>query len=111
MLKILFSPSENKNFGGQKCKNNLFGSNSARDDILNEYDNIIRGGNEEQIKDLFGFKKFSDSSPYIDDFLNSLHCISITAPHRVPLTSLPSTPTKTERPPTQRRRPIVSIWK
>jgi cytoplasmic iron level regulating protein YaaA (DUF328/UPF0246 family) len=72
MLKILFSPSENKNFGGQKCKNNLFGSNSARDDILNEYDNIIRGGNEEQIKDLFGFKKFSDSIPYIDDFLNSL---------------------------------------
>ena len=37
MLKILFSPSEGKNPGGDLIAKELLGSNSARSDILNEY--------------------------------------------------------------------------
>lgn len=71
MLKILFSPSENKKFGGTQIKKELFGSNSAREVILNEYNKILCGGDEEQIKELFGFKKFSDCQPYISDIFKS----------------------------------------
>lgn len=71
MLKILFSPSENKKSGGKEIKKELFGSNSAREDILNEYNNILKTGDENSIKELFGFKKFSDCLPYINDIFNS----------------------------------------
>lgn len=71
MLKILFSPAENKKNGGKEREKELFGSNSARDGILGEYDNIIKSRDENTIKELFGFKKFSDCEPYINDIFNS----------------------------------------
>lgn len=71
MLKILFSPSENKKSGGKETKKELLGSNSAREDILNAYNNILKKRDEESIKELFGFKKFSDCLPYISDIFDS----------------------------------------
>ena len=71
MLKILFSPSEGKNSGGDEKKRELLGSNNARNEILNEYNKIVLSDNEEAIKNLFGFKKFSDCKPYINDINNS----------------------------------------
>ena len=58
MLKILFSPSEGKNSGGDKTKKELLGSNDAREDILNEYNKIVTSRDESKIQELFGFKKF-----------------------------------------------------
>ena len=71
MLKILFSPSEGKNSGGNETKKDLLGAINARDEILNEYNKIVLSGDEESIKNLFGFKKFSDCEPYINDVNNS----------------------------------------
>ncbi len=71
MLKILFSPAESKKTGGKESKKELLGSNSAREEILNEYNKIVNSGEEEIIKELFGFKKFSDCKPYICDIFNS----------------------------------------
>ncbi|MCD6173790.1 MAG: YaaA family protein [Sulfurimonas sp.] len=71
MLKILFSPSEGKNSGGDEKKRALLGLNDARNEILNEYNKIVLSDNEETIKNLFGFKKFSDCKPYINDINNS----------------------------------------
>lgn len=71
MLKILFSPSENKKNGGRETKKELFGSNDAREGILSEYNNILKNRDEENIKELFGFKKFSDCLPYINDVFDS----------------------------------------
>ncbi len=71
MLKILFSPSEGKNSGGVEEEKGLLGSNEARQKILNEYNNIIKSNDEEKIKKLFGFKKFSDCTPYINDIFDS----------------------------------------
>ncbi len=71
MLKILFSPAESKKNGGNEEKKELFGSNSAREGILSEYNNIVSNRSEESIKELFGFKKFSDCKPYINDIFSS----------------------------------------
>jgi cytoplasmic iron level regulating protein YaaA (DUF328/UPF0246 family) len=71
MLKILFSPSEGKNIGGNEKKRELFGALEAREEILNKYNSIILSGNKEDIKNLFGFKKFSECEPYICDIFNS----------------------------------------
>ncbi len=71
MLKILFSPSEGKNIGGEEDAKELLGSNKARIEILSEYNNIIKSADEDEIKKLFGFKKFSDCTPYINDIFNS----------------------------------------
>ena len=71
MLKVLFSPAEGKNSGGSQLSNELLGSTKARDDILNEYNEIIKRGDEEEIKNLFGIKKFSDCEPYINDVFDS----------------------------------------
>lgn len=71
MLKILFSPAEGKKIGGSESRKELFGSNSARDGILNEYNAIVNSGDEDTVKELFGFKKFSDCEPYICNIFNS----------------------------------------
>ena len=71
MLKILFSPAEGKKSGGDELSNELLGSNSARDTILNAYNNIIKDANEESIKKLFGFKKFSECEAYINELFTS----------------------------------------
>ena len=71
MLKILFSPSEGKNPGGDLSAKELLGSNSARSDILNEYNDIITRADEDEITQLFGIKKFSDCQPYMQDIFSS----------------------------------------
>jgi cytoplasmic iron level regulating protein YaaA (DUF328/UPF0246 family) len=71
MLKILFSPSEGKNIGGNEKKRELFGALEAREEILNKYNSIVLSGDEDEIKKLFGFKKFSECEPYICDIFNS----------------------------------------
>ncbi len=71
MLKILFSPSEGKNSGGDEAKKELLGSNDAREDILNEYNKIVTSKEKSKIQELFGFKKLSDCEPYINDVFNS----------------------------------------
>lgn len=71
MLKILFSPSEGKNSGGEASKNDLLGATNARDEILSAYNKIVLSNDEERIKNLFGIKKFSDCQAYINDVTNS----------------------------------------
>ncbi len=71
MLKILFSPSEGKNSGGDLVQKELLGSNSARADILNEYNKIVVRADEDEITQLFGIKKFSDCKPYMQDVFSS----------------------------------------
>lgn len=71
MLKILFSPAEGKNSGGDAQRKELFGATNARDEILQEYNKIILSNNEEMIKELFGIKKFSDCKVYMNDVFNS----------------------------------------
>jgi cytoplasmic iron level regulating protein YaaA (DUF328/UPF0246 family) len=71
MLKILFSPSEGKNSGGDETKKELLGSNKAREEIFSEYKKIVLSQDEELIKSLFGFKKFSDCLAYICDIDDS----------------------------------------
>ena len=71
MLKILFSPSEGKNSGGSKIKQDLLGANNARDEILDAYNAIALSKDEEQIKKLFGIKKFTDCQSYINDVYNT----------------------------------------
>ena len=71
MLKILFSPSEGKNSGGNLEARALFGAIHARDEILQTYNNIILSKDEEAIKKLFGFKKFTECAPYMVDLFHS----------------------------------------
>ena len=71
MLKILFSPSEGKNPGGDLTAKELLGSNSARKEILTEYNGIVTRADEDEITKLFGIKKFSDCQPYIQDIFSS----------------------------------------
>lgn len=77
MLKILFSPSEGKNSGGNEEKKDLLGAINARDEILDAYNEIVLSKDEEQIKNLFGIKKFSDCEHYINDVRSSslMHAI------------------------------------
>jgi len=75
MLKILFSPSEGKNSGGDEIKKEILCSLDTRESILNKYNEIVNSGDEELVKKLFGFKKWSDCEAYICDiFSSSLMC-------------------------------------
>jgi len=71
MLKILFSPSEGKRSGGNATPKDIFGALNARDEILKAYNDIVLSPNEENIKRLFGFKKFSECQPYICNVFDS----------------------------------------
>ena len=71
MLKILFSPSEGKISGGVEKQKELFGALDARNDVLHAYREIVLSKDEEAIKKLFGFKKFSECLPYIVDIFHS----------------------------------------
>lgn len=77
MLKILFSPAEGKKSGGSLHVEELLGSNEARQGILNAYNDIIKTGDEEKIKALFGFKKFDDCKPYICDLFDTSYMYAI----------------------------------
>ncbi len=67
MLRILFSPSEGKNTGGSQQELRLLGGVEARKNILDRYNKIVLGEDQESIQKLFGFKKFSECAPYIAD--------------------------------------------
>jgi len=71
MLKILFSPSEGKQSGGDIQVQNLLGACNARDEVLKSYNEIINTKDEENIKKLFGFKKFTECEPYIVNIFDS----------------------------------------
>jgi len=71
MLKILFSPSEGKKSGGNETAKELLGSNSARSEIFDAYNQIIQIKDEESIKSLFGFKKYSECEPYINSLFDT----------------------------------------
>jgi len=71
MLKILFSPSEGKNSGGDAKQNELFGALSARESILQTYNDIVLSKDEALIKNLFGMKKFSACEPFLHDIYHS----------------------------------------
>ncbi len=72
MLYTLFSPSEGKIIGGTLSDNNaiLFGY-APRTDILNAYNTIINSGDMAALKALFGIKKESDITPYIEDLFTA----------------------------------------
>ena len=71
MLKILFSPSESKKSGGNIAAQDMLGATNARDEILKIYNDIVNAKDEEKIKNLFGFKKFSECESYIVDIFHS----------------------------------------
>ena len=77
MLKILFSPSEGKRSGGNEGPRNLLGAIKARKEILQTYNTIVNSKDEESIKSLFGFKKFSDCEPYVVDIFYSPLMVAI----------------------------------
>jgi len=71
MLKILFSPSEGKNRGGNQAQQELFGALEARHEILMQYNSIVNSNDEQAIQKLFGIKKFQDCEPYICDIFHA----------------------------------------
>jgi cytoplasmic iron level regulating protein YaaA (DUF328/UPF0246 family) len=71
MLKILFSPSEGKNSGGDAIKKELLGASNAREEILTTYNSIALSDDETEIKSLFGIKKWSECVTYINDVFDS----------------------------------------
>ena len=72
MLYTLFSPSEGKLTGGDITTDSdiLFGY-SPREEILKSYNTIVTSGDMEAIKALFGIKKESDITPYIEDLFSA----------------------------------------
>ena len=65
MLKILFSPSEAKNSGGEPDKSDIFYSNISRAEMLQAYDKIIKSDDMDQISSLFGIKDPKKCQPYL----------------------------------------------
>lgn len=72
MLYTLFSPSEGKLTGGTISESNsiLFGY-EPRTTILETYNSIVNSGDMEAVKALFGIKKESDITPYIEDLFTA----------------------------------------
>ncbi len=72
MLYTLFSPSEGKNSGGTLDQESeiIFGY-EPRQSILTAYNEIVNSGDMEAIKALFGIKKESDITPYIEDLFKA----------------------------------------
>lgn len=77
MLKILFSPSEGKKIGGDEIKKDLFGAIDARDEILQTYNDIVNGENNERIQNLFGLKKAEDIKQYICNIYDTNYMMAI----------------------------------
>ena len=73
MLYTLFSPSEGKLVGGDVTaeKNNILFDCKPRTEILTTYNSIVNSGEIEALKSLFGIKKESDITPYIEDLFNA----------------------------------------
>jgi len=77
MLKILFSPSEGKNSGGNSIYKELLGASNAREEILDSYNSIILSKDEQNIKTLFGIKKFTECEKYIEDIYHTSYMPAI----------------------------------
>lgn len=71
MLTILFSPSENKKQGGNPIKNELFGSDKARENILLQYNQIIIHKDDNELQKLFGIKNPKDYEIYLNGLDNT----------------------------------------
>lgn len=75
-MKILFSPSETKNFGGlnKSFDNSSFifpELYSFREEILNKYNNFIKTASKAQLEKLFGTKKDEIINSYKKDIFQS----------------------------------------
>jgi uncharacterized protein len=71
MLKVLFSPSEGKNSGGDAKEGELLGSNKAREEILQSYNEIIKRADPDEISKLFGIKKPEECQVYLEDIFTA----------------------------------------
>ncbi|MCD6259933.1 MAG: YaaA family protein [Helicobacteraceae bacterium] len=72
MLKILFSPSEGKVSGGNNTQDKeLLGSNKARKEILDNYNEIIKRADPQEISKLFGIKKLEECQSYLQDIFSA----------------------------------------
>jgi cytoplasmic iron level regulating protein YaaA (DUF328/UPF0246 family) len=72
MLYILFSPSEGKRPGGTNHhrKDILFGT-EPRSAILSAYNTLVNSGDGGAVSTLFGIKKESEITPYIEDLFDA----------------------------------------
>ena len=72
MLYTLFSPSEGKTVGGTATpKSDILFGYEPRTDILNAYNTIVNSGDMDALKALFGIKKESDITPYIEELFTA----------------------------------------
>ena len=71
MLTILFSPSEGKHQGGNESKQELFGSDRSREDILQVYNEIVLKKDEKELEKLFGIKNPKEFEPYLSGTNNT----------------------------------------
>ena len=71
MLCTLFSPSEGKKTGGNSIKNELFGSDKAREDILKQYNLIVQKQDEKELQKLFGIKNPKEYETYLKGLDNT----------------------------------------
>ena len=72
MLYTLFSPSEGKNVGGVSTpKSDILFGYEPRTNILNTYNPTVNAGDMAMIKTLFGIKKESDITPYLEDLFTA----------------------------------------
>ncbi|MDA3946519.1 MAG: peroxide stress protein YaaA [Helicobacteraceae bacterium] len=72
MLYTLFSPSEGKLTGGTATdKSDILFGYAPRTEILTVYNTLINSGDMEAVKALFGIKKESDITPYIEDIFTA----------------------------------------
>jgi len=68
MLYILFSPSEGKNSGGSPAVHAPLSGLKARHEIFTAYQAIISRADTAELSNLFGIKKSSDFTPYLQGF-------------------------------------------
>ncbi len=74
-MKVLFSPSEAKRFGGVVCdeccceREILFGEHGFRAQILQKYREFLLNSNFSELSKLFGVKAESECEAWRDDFL------------------------------------------
>ncbi len=74
-MKILLAPSETKRLGGDRefsIDNLSFSSlNDTRLKLIKEYESILKRGNLDELKELFGFKKQEDILKQIDEYFSN----------------------------------------
>ncbi len=71
MLYILFSPSEGKKFYHTSTQLKLTGGIALRQEIVHNYNNIIKEGDINTLKNLFGLKKEEEVYKYAQDIFTA----------------------------------------